>query len=191
MWSTDFYRLRILQHISCSPTIPWNLWKPAKAQGHVPNIAGTSGSGVCTIVIWLSVTRWRPMKATNSRGVSWRRPYYAADAGGKAKKSRQQFQIVDFQQPAFHCLERPRIVWHWGARRQELYGCTCFFSFQSCGRNLLRSTICFTSIAHAGFRLWWRAGGIPGRFWLAWIQLVHGECQAHDLEAQGWRAGSV
>ena len=143
-------QLRILLHISCWPTIPQNLWLPAEAQGHVPNIAGTSGSGVCTIVIWSSVTRWRPMKSSQFQrsllcllslfsgdgcydNVVWKlwwsrhRPWNAADAGGKAKKSRRQFQIVDFQQPAFHCLEQPSIVGPWGARRQELYGCTCFF----------------------------------------------------------------
>ena len=65
-----FYRftVRILLHISrWWSTIAQNLWLPANAETRANNCWNL---WLWTIIIWSSVTRWRPMKAANSRGVS-------------------------------------------------------------------------------------------------------------------------
>ena len=63
-----WFTVRILLHISqWWSTIAQNLWLPANAETRANNCWNL---WLWTIIIWSSVTRWRPVKAANSRGVS-------------------------------------------------------------------------------------------------------------------------
>ena len=90
--------------ISRRPTIAQNLWLPAGT-----HVKKCWNSWLWTIFIWSSVTRWRPMKASNSRGVSC-----ACSVCPHQFKAPMRRWILTSMNPTG--LRRMSSSWFWGSR---------------------------------------------------------------------------